>query len=136
MLAWLRVVCISLLVGASSQGNTADPVQRPNSGVIEVAPPSIDFGSQPVGSKSQPRTATLTNISPTTVSIRDITASGIDFSETDNCQSSLPAGAHCTIAATFTPAISGPRLGTIIITADPPGFIMLVLAGTGAGTSP
>jgi len=94
-------------------------------------PARIDFGSQPAGTKSQPKTATLTNRSSQNVNIRDVAASGIDFSETDTCPRVLTTGADCTINVTFTPAITGARLGTVLITTDSPSPLFLVLMGTG-----
>jgi hypothetical protein len=101
--------------------------------VVELTPQRLDFGSQTVGIASQPRTATLTNTSNSAMRIRDIGASGIDFTETDTCKGSLPLGANCTIEVTFTPAIPGPRLGTIIITdSDPASPQFLGLTGAGS----
>ena len=131
MRAWMGVMCLSFAIGAGGQKDAADPVQRPTSGPLEVTPAKIDFGSQPAGTTSPARTATLTNRTNQNVSIRDIAASGIDFSETHTCQGTLAAGAHCTIDVTFTPAITGPRLGTVLITTDSPSPLFLVLTGTG-----
>jgi Abnormal spindle-like microcephaly-assoc'd, ASPM-SPD-2-Hydin len=100
--------------------------------VVGLTPAKLDFGLLPVGTASQPRTATLTNTSNSALSVRDISASGIDFSETNTCPLSLPAGESCAIDVTFKPAIDGPRIGTIIIsTSDPTSPQLLVLTGTG-----
>ena len=128
---WLGLICLSFVIAAGGQKDAADPVQGPASGPFELTPARIDFGSQPVGTKSRPLTATLTNHSNQNVSIRDITASGIDFSEADTCQGALAPEAHCTIDVTFTPAITGPRLGTVLIATDSPSSLFLVLMGTG-----
>jgi len=128
---WLGVICLSWVIGAGGQKDAADPAQSPSSGALELTPSKIDFGSQPVGTRSQPRTATLANHTNQNVNIRDIAASGIDFLETDTCHGTLGAGVHCTIDVTFTPAITGPRLGTVLITTDSPSPTFLVLTGTG-----
>jgi len=117
-----QAVCIALfLVGAA-------PQQAAN---VSTPPDHIDFGSQSVGAKSQPQIATLRNTSPNTVTVRDITASGIDFVESDTCQNALAPGQQCNITVSFTPAIAGPRLGTVIITDSEPATLFLVLTGTG-----
>ncbi len=131
MRVWPGVIFLSLVIGAVGQKDATDPVQGPTSGPLELTPSKVDFGSQPVGTKSQPKIATLANHSNQNVSIRDVVASGIDFLETDTCQGALAAGAHCTIDVTFTPAITGPRLGTVLITTDSPSPTFLVLTGTG-----
>jgi hypothetical protein len=129
--AWLGMICLWFAIGAGGQKDAAGSVPGPASGPLELTPARFDFGSQPAGTKSQAKTATLTNNSSQNVSIRDITASGIDFSETDTCQGVLVAGARCTIDVTFTPAITGPRLGAILIATDSPSSLFLVLMGTG-----
>lgn len=130
MRAWLAVVCLSLVIGAGGQ-NAADPVQGPPSGSLELSPAKIDFGSQTAGTKSQPKTSILSNRSNRRVNIRDVAASGIDFTESDTCSGVLAPGAHCTIEVTFTPAITGLRLGTVLVTTDSPSPIFLILSGTG-----
>jgi hypothetical protein len=114
------MLCVFLVLNANA------------SSVVKLTPPKLDFGSLPVGTASPLKTATLTNISNSAVTVRDISASGIDFAETNTCPSSLPAGGDCAIEVTFKPAIDGPRIGTIIIsTSDPASPQFLVLTGTG-----
>lgn len=128
--AWLRLACLALLIGGSPTDDS-HPVQGPASSPLVLTPARIDFGSQAVGTTSQPLGATLTNRSDHNLRIRDISPSGIDFAATDTCQGALAAGSHCTIDITFTPAITGPRLGTVVITTDLPSSDFLVLMGTG-----
>jgi hypothetical protein len=66
------------------------------------------------------------------LTITDIIPSGIDFGETHNCGTSLPPGANCTIDITFTPAIAGLRLGSLVVPDSVPGSPSRVaLTGTG-----
>jgi len=114
------MLCVFLVLNANA------------SSVVKLTPPQLDFDPQPVGTASPLRTATLTNISNSAVTVRDISASGIDFAETNTCPSSLPSGGNCAIEVIFKPAIDGPRIGTIIIsTSDPASPQFLVLTGTG-----
>ena len=131
MRVWLWVTCLSFVITAGGQPGSADPVQGPTSTPLELMPARIDFGSQTAGTRSQPRTATLTNHSSQNVHIRDVAASGIDFTETNTCQGSLVSGARCMIDVTFTPATSGLRLGTVLVTTDSSSSLFLVLMGTG-----
>jgi hypothetical protein len=127
------MVSVAVLIVGGGLQNMAD-VARPlqSAPLVKIEPAKIDFGMQAVGTPSRPRTATLTNVSNASVTIRDITASGIDFAETDNCQGSLAPGSNCAIQVTFTPAVTGPRMGTIIITdSEPTSPRFLVLTGTG-----
>jgi len=128
---WLAVICLSLVAGAGRQTDPADPVQGRPSGSLELTPAKIDFGSQPVGAKSPPKTSILSNRSDHGVNLRDVAASGIDFTESNTCARVLAAGTQCSIEVTFTPAITGLRLGTVLITTDSPTPLFLVLSGTG-----
>src|ERR1700731_4241513 len=63
--------------------------------------------------------------------ITSIVASG-DFSQTNTCDSSVAAGASCTIDVAFNPTKIGSRTGTLSITDNAPGSPQTVsLKGTG-----
>ena len=129
----LQALCVVLFINSAAvQANTdASQPARPASS-IAITPGKIDFGSQAVGVTSQPRSAILNNVSPAEVTITDISASGIDFKQSNDCPPHLAPGAKCTIEVTFAPAITGPRLGTIIVSgSDPASPRFLVLSGTG-----
>lgn len=128
-----RLVCLVVLANSpilQARTGVAQPV-RPTS-VISIRPEKMDFDGQTVGTSSRPKAATLTNVSNEGVTISDISASGIDFTQSNDCPEKLAPGANCKIEITFTPAINGPRLGTIIVSgSDPSGPHFLVLSGTG-----
>jgi len=72
-----------------------------------VSPNRLQFGSQAVGTTSAPLSATLRNdgVVPFVVNSIGLTGAYASwFAQTNNCPASLPAGASCTIAVTFTPA--------------------------------
>lgn len=124
---------VFLLITSAFVRATTNVVQSQRSAsFLAVSPANIDFDSQAVGVRSQPKSATLTNVSPEDVTISDISASGIDFTQTNDCPRNLAPGANCQIEVTFTPAVTGPRMGTIIISgSDPASPRFLVLSGTG-----
>jgi HYDIN/CFA65/VesB family protein len=95
------------LAGAMAQ--TIPGQQNQPAGSVKITPPSLDFGTRPVGSMTAPETATLANTGTTILKITDIVTSGIDFAQTNSCGQSLAPGATCTIQITFKPAITGPR---------------------------
>jgi hypothetical protein len=80
----------------------------------------LDFGTQLVGTTSAGSALTLSNDGTATLNITSIAASA-NFSETDNCGSSLPAGSSCTITVTFVPLADGKLAGTLSITDNAPG---------------
>jgi hypothetical protein len=119
------------LAGASAQENTANR-PAPGSALVKLTPASLDFGDQPVGSMTPPKTATLSNAGATTLKITDIVTSGIDFAQSNDCGQSLMPGAACTIQITFKPAITGPRIATLqILDSDPASPQSVVLNGAG-----
>ena len=82
---------------------------------ITLAPSSLSFGSQLVNTASSPQTVTLTNTGDALVDISSILASG-NFSQTNNCGSTLSAGASCSIAVTFRPRSTCAKTGTLTVT--------------------
>jgi hypothetical protein len=102
---------------------------------VSLSPNSLSFGSQSVGTTSTAQTSTLTNTGSATLSITSLAVTrtnASDFAETDACGSSVAAGAHCTIAVTFTPAASGTRTAALSIADNASGSPQAVsLSGTG-----
>jgi HYDIN/CFA65/VesB family protein len=72
--------------------------------VVELSPIDVNFGNQKVGTKSAVVPFQLTNVGTTALSISKIAITGTnaaDFSQTNNCGSSVPAGGSCTIKVIF-----------------------------------
>jgi hypothetical protein len=101
--------------------------------LVAISPSSYNFGNQALGTASSPQAIDLTNNGGAVLTISNITASG-DFSQTNNCGSSLALGASCSISATFTPTATGLRAGSITVAdnASPPTQT-ISLSGTGTG---
>lgn len=102
---------------------------------ITLTPIGINFGSQTVGTSSKPVPVTLSNQGIATLHISQIKIDGAnsgDFSQTNNCGSSLPVGANCTIQVTFTPTQKGQRSASLQVFDDVnPSPQQVALAGTG-----
>jgi len=110
----------SVAVTSNSNGMlaSAQTINLTGSGVVPVAgiaPSALTFSSQNLGSTSAAQTVTLSNTGAAALTITSITASG-DFGATNNCGSSLAAGASCAISVTFTPTTAGTRNGTLTVT--------------------
>jgi hypothetical protein len=82
--------------------------------VASLSVSSLNFGNQDIGTSSSPMAVTLGNTGTAPLTITGITASG-DFSQANNCGTSLVAGTQCSIAVTFTPSTTGARTGTLTI---------------------
>jgi hypothetical protein len=107
---------------------------------LAVAPATLAFGSQGIGSPSAAKTVTLTNNTSASVSISSTAISGTnaaDFADpttTSTCGSTLASKTACTINITYTPSVSGAETATLTITdsaANSPQTVSL--SGTGVG---
>ena len=94
------------LVDVSGQGS--DPE-------VSLAPTSLSFANQSVGTTSAALPLTLTNIGALDMQITRVQASG-EFTENNNCGVTLPAHASCTIQVTFAPTTVGAQTGSITVT--------------------
>jgi hypothetical protein len=104
--------------------------------VATVSPTELDFGNQLVGRTSPARSVSLTNGGNGTLSIAAITVDG-DFSQTNDCRSSLAPGSTCTIGVTVRPSAGGPRSGVLTIADDAPGSPRtVILTAVGVSTGP
>jgi Abnormal spindle-like microcephaly-assoc'd, ASPM-SPD-2-Hydin/Beta-propeller repeat len=127
----------SLIITDNSAGSPRT-VELTGEGAVTaatVAPNSLSFANQLVGTASSAQTITVTNPGPLGLQIGHVQASG-DFSETNDCGTSLSATAGCTINVTFTPTTTGSRTGTLTITDSAPDSPQTVpLSGTGGNPS-
>lgn len=109
--------------------------QLPGCAGVGVLPTGLTFGAQVVGTTSAPQVVTLTNNLTTTLTISSIGFTGTnsgDFEQTNNCGTSVNAGASCTINVTFDPAGSGTRTATLNVTDNAGNSPQTVsLSGTG-----
>jgi hypothetical protein len=100
---------------------------------LAIAPLSLAFGGQNVGTTSSPGLVNLVNESSSPVSIGTITSSGA-FAQTNTCGTSLPAGGTCEIAVTFSPSAPVATLGTLEIEdGDPTSPQTITVTGSGIG---
>jgi FtsP/CotA-like multicopper oxidase with cupredoxin domain len=104
----------------------------PNS---SVAPALLSFGNEAIGIPSAAKPATLSNPGAAPLLITGIAITGTnpgDFAQTNNCGTSLAAGASCAINVTFNPAALGARSASLAIsTNDVISPLTVSLTGTG-----
>jgi hypothetical protein len=92
---------------------------------------SGSFGSVTLGSSSSSIDFVLTNTGEGAISITNVAATG-DFSQTNNCGSSLALGATCTVSVTFLPTATGLSSGSLSVTTNTGvGVYSVSLNGTG-----
>ena len=110
---------------------TGTGVSSPN---VTVSPITLTFGSQSIGMASAAQTVTVSNSGTAALGITSIIISG-DFSQTNNCGTSVPANnGTCSISVVFIPTASGTRMGSLTIT-DSAGTQVVSLTGGGADFS-
>lgn len=99
---------------------------------VSIAPSSLTFSSQPIDSTSATQNFTLTNTGSGALTVTSVATTG-DYSQTNNCGSSVAAGANCTISVAFTPISTGVRAGTVVVTDNASNSPQTVtMSGTGA----
>jgi len=114
------------------------PQNFPLTGVgtaVTLLPSSLGFGSQTVGTTSQPQTVTLTNYAPKAVTISggEILGSSSFERQSTTCGHSLPPGASCTINIVFAPKSKGDKSATLEVN-DNAGASPQTVALSGYGT--
>lgn len=151
----LTSLCVGTLAPLcqdSSVGNSRSPVARPTSlpwdvGALQftgtggapiatLSAASVQFFNQMAGTTtSLPSKVTLTNTGNSSLSISSVVIVGTEFAQSNDCGSTVLAGAFCTFTLTFSPASTGPRSSTLSITDGASGSPHIVaLAGNGMKT--
>jgi trimeric autotransporter adhesin len=107
----------------------------PSTAAFTTTPTSLNFGSQKVNVASAPRPVTVTNTGQAALPLTSITISGRNssqFSQTNNCGTSLALGAACTINVVFRPTSARTRSATLNVNAGGgAGTQRVTLSGTG-----
>jgi hypothetical protein len=100
-------------------------------GALTASSTSLSFGDVNSGSTSSAQAVTVTNPDSSAASVSSISVSG-DFTQTNNCGSSIAAGASCTVDVTFAPTSGGALTGTLSVASSAPDSPLTVaLSGTG-----
>jgi Beta-propeller repeat/Abnormal spindle-like microcephaly-assoc'd, ASPM-SPD-2-Hydin len=125
-----RVATLSIEDSATNSPQTVTLAGMGTNNTVSLTPTSLTFTTQLIGTSSPAQNAILTNTGTATVTVGVIAASG-QFSETNNCGTSLAAAASCTISVVFKPTTQGTDKGAVKITDNAAGSPqMLTLAGT------
>jgi len=121
-------------VGLSGTGMQSGPA-------VTLAPTSLAFGNQRVGTTSAAKSMTLTNSGNAALTISTIGFAGTnagDYGQTNDCPLSpatLGVNTTCTIRVTFTPGATGTRTASVTIADNATGSPHTA-ALTGTGTQP
>jgi hypothetical protein len=127
----------SILITNTSGGIEVDHLQFGNytsTGGVVASAGSLTYSSTPVGGSTASQPVMFTNTGSSALSISQVTATG-DFSQTNNCGTSLPAGGSCTVNVTFSPTAAGARTGLLALfdsAFGSPQTVVIVGTGTAA----
>jgi hypothetical protein len=103
-----------------------------------VSPPSLAFGSVQTKTASAPQLVTVTNFGGAALPVKGITLTGKNapqFSQTNNCSTSVPAGSACTISVTFAPTSVGTPTATLNLNVSGSAAQTVSLSGTAVAPS-
>jgi uncharacterized protein (TIGR03437 family) len=124
-----------------SDGDPAKPQMVALSGTgtseptVVLSPLSLTFGNVVYLAASTPETVTLSNSGSGVLNLASVAVIGAnanDFAQTNNCGTSVAAGASCALTVTFTPLWTGTRTASLSITTNASGSPHSVsLTGTG-----
>jgi hypothetical protein len=99
---------------------------------VRLSAVGLTFANQKRSTSSPAQSLTLTNYGKSAMPVYSITSKNTDYTESNNCGSSLAAGSTCTVKVTFTPIAKGSRPGNITITdGDPNSPQVVSLTGVG-----
>src|SRR6185437_394616 len=98
---------------------------------MTVAPGSLTFAAQAVGTASPAQTILVTNSGNAALTVSQIAVVG-DFVETDNCVGTIAVGASCSVQVGFGPTATGARTGLVTIYGNVAGGqVTVTLSGVG-----
>ena len=107
--------------------------------VVVFSPTSVDFGSQTMGTASNPWTVTLNNTSdyPAPFLTPILISGSADFSQTNTCGNSLAPHSTCNVVVTFTPSSVAVITGQVAVVINGISTPLTVsLTGTGTSSTP
>ncbi|MEW6214537.1 MAG: choice-of-anchor D domain-containing protein [Nitrospirota bacterium] len=136
-LIWALTIILSFNTEGLGDGPPGPP-SEPNPQII-VNPTSVDFGSVIVGTATMTTTLTIKNTGNADLQIINISISGTnasEFSQTNNCTSPVAPQGTCTITVKFSPASTGSKSATLIISSNDPDESLLNVSLTGTGEAP
>ncbi|MCU7905297.1 MAG: choice-of-anchor D domain-containing protein, partial [Candidatus Thiodiazotropha sp. (ex Epidulcina cf. delphinae)] len=83
-------------------------------GILSASPTSLSYPDTPVGSTSSPQTITVSNQGNSALQTLSVSTTG-DFTQTNDCPTTLDPNSSCTISVTASPSTSGDITGSVEI---------------------
>jgi uncharacterized repeat protein (TIGR01451 family) len=121
---------------ANNSATATTTVTAAPQGNLVIAPTTLTFTNQLVGSTSAAQTVTLSNNGAASLDVTALTAANGAFARSGgSCAAAPPitlaVGANCTLQYTFAPSATGVANQSLTVTANAPGSGTIALSGTG-----
>ena len=130
----ILIATLTLIVAISSGCGAVIDTNDISAPSATTSSSSLTFGSVTFGTSSSTQTVTLSNTGGKALEILSVALTGINansFSQTNNCSTRLAPGRSCTIAADFSPIMSGSNTAAITITDNALTSVQtIILSGT------
>jgi hypothetical protein len=127
----VRTLAIAAALAPVAYLGGAIALASPIAAGVAIFPASLNFPTQTVSTTTPAQNIYLTDIGADALTIASITATG-DFSQANNCGTTVGAGASCIVSVSFTPTAVGARSGTVTIVDGADGSPhTITLNGTG-----
>ncbi|PYX98264.1 MAG: hypothetical protein DMG71_00810 [Acidobacteria bacterium] len=124
-------ITLAVTDDAGSRNVTTTTATIADQPIVSLSPSTLSFANQQANTTSAPQTMTLTNTGTAVLSITGIATTG-DYSQSNNCSTSVAAGTSYAINVIFAPIAAGTRTGSLVITDNATGNPQSVpLSGTG-----
>ncbi len=124
---------LNIMDNATNSPQTASLTGTGTAPAVALSSTSLSF-TQNAGTTSSPQAVSLTNSGSAPLTIMSISVTGTNaasFAQTNNCGTTLAAGANCNLAITFSPATAGPYSAAVNIADNANGPQSISLSGTG-----
>ncbi|MGA8431139.1 MAG: choice-of-anchor D domain-containing protein [Candidatus Sulfotelmatobacter sp.] len=114
-----RVGSLTITDNASPTTQTVNLTGTGLAPAVQFSPSSLTFADQTLSTSSTSQSITLTNNGQTALTISSLTIAGAnpsEFSQTNNCGTTVAINATCTITVTFTPGAAWGRTAAVWVT--------------------
>ena len=119
-----------IAIASADGGTTIESILlEPETLSLSVTPSSLNFAPESVGTTSAMQMVTVDNTGATAFNLSSVQVGG-DFTQTNNCGASLPAGSQCAISVKFSPTGPGTRTGVLTLSSGGTSY-PVTLTGTG-----
>ncbi len=112
--AGTRTGVLTLVDNAPDSPQTVALTGVGSNAVVSLAPSSLTFAAQVVGTSSATQQVVISNSGSGSLAIASLQTTG-DFSETNGCTTMIAPGGNCSVLITFTPTAIGLRAGALTI---------------------